>query len=83
MCRSSDSCANRGSEVEMPDRNEGFSDLEFEPPERRKVRGVVYREERRAWLIEGIGIWLKWLTGLPVVAVATWAAMLQIWRWLH
>lgn len=67
----------------MVDRNEGFSDHDFDPPERKKVRGVVFREERRAWLIEGFGIWLKWFAGLPIAAVALWTALTQIWQWFH
>lgn len=62
----------------MSDWNEGFSDEDFEPKERKKVRGVVHREERRAWLLTGIGIWLKWfLYGLPA-SVAAYTAFLQI-----
>ena len=67
----------------MDDRNAEFSDDEFEPPERKKVRGVVFREERRAWLFDGIMIWFKWFAALPVVIVATYAALVQIWQWFH
>jgi hypothetical protein len=67
----------------MADRNDGFSESELEPPERKKVRGVVYREERRAWLLEGVGIWGKWLLGLPIGAVAMWSALQQIWKWVN
>lgn len=67
----------------MADRNEQYSDEDFDPPERKKVRGVVFRDERRAWLLEGIGIWGKWLIGLPIGAVALWSALLQIWKWVH
>lgn len=65
----------------MADRNADFSDEEFHPVERKKVRGVVHREERRAWLLDGIGIWLKWVLYVLPASVAFYAAILQIQKW--
>ncbi len=72
------------------DRNEGFADDEFKPPERRAIRGVVYREdlradqeEHRAWLLGGLKIWLKWMVyGAPalIAAYTAWVALLKVIR---
>lgn len=65
----------------MVDRNEEFSDLPFEAPERKKVRGVVFRDERRAWLRGQFLIYLKWASALPPTIVAFVLGVQKILDW--